>query len=239
MIRVAAFYHFTNFPDFRSWQKPLLDVCSKNEIKGTILLAEEGINSTLAGGRDGVQAVLDFIRADDRFANMLHKDSSAESMPFKRLKVRLKKEIVTLGVKVDPRTSVGTYVAPKDWNRLISDPEVVVVDTRNSYEYEVGTFQNSIDPQTNNFGEFPEFVDSKLSSHKDKKIAMFCTGGIRCEKATSLLLEKGFREVYHLEGGILKYLEEIPKEQSLWQGECFVFDERQGLELGLKIKQKP
>jgi len=236
-IVVAALYKFASLPDFKDMQVPLLAQCNEHGIKGTLLLAQEGINGTVAGSRDGIDALLQYLRTDERLADIDHKESFAETMPFYRMKVRLKKEIVTLGVPgIDPNKKVGTYVPPKRWNSLISDPDVLVVDTRNAYEYEIGTFKGAIDPHTETFREFPEFVHKNLDPAKHKKVAMFCTGGIRCEKASAYMLEQGFEEVYHLQGGILKYLEEVPAEESLWEGECFVFDQRvavkQGLELG-------
>lgn len=236
-IVVAALYKFASLPDCKSLQPPLLAECNKYGIKGTLLLAQEGINGTVAGSREGIDALLLYLRSDERLADIDHKESYAETMPFYRMKVRLKKEIVTLGVPgIDPNKKVGTYVRPKEWNSLISDPDVVVVDTRNAYEYEIGTFKGAIDPHTETFREFPAFVHNHLDPSKHKKVAMFCTGGIRCEKASAYMLEQGFEEVYHLQGGILKYLEEVPAEESLWEGECFVFDQRvavrQGLELG-------
>ncbi|HZV61702.1 MAG TPA: rhodanese-related sulfurtransferase [Methylophilaceae bacterium] len=236
-IVVAALYKFASLPDFKDMQAPLLAQCNEYGIKGTLLLAQEGINGTVAGSRDGIDALLQYLRTDERLADIDHKESFAETMPFYRMKVRLKKEIVTLGVPgIDPNKKVGTYVPPKRWNSLISDPDVLVVDTRNAYEYEIGTFKGAIDPHTETFREFPEFVHKNLDPAKHKKVAMFCTGGIRCEKASAYMLEQGFEEVYHLQGGILKYLEEVPAEESLWEGECFVFDQRvavkQGLELG-------
>lgn len=233
-IIVAALYKFIHLPDFRELRAPLLDVCRKNHVRGTLLLAEEGINGTVAGTRDGIGAVLDYLRQDVRFADLEHKESRVDSMPFYRMKVKLKKEIVTMGVPaVNPRRKVGVSVDPAQWNKLISDPEVLVVDTRNQYEYAIGTFRNAVSPHTSTFREFPAFVQEKLDPHAHKKIAMFCTGGIRCEKATSYLLEQGFNEVYHLRGGILKYLEDVKPEENLWQGECFVFDGRVAVDQNL------
>ncbi|HEY8084533.1 MAG TPA: rhodanese-related sulfurtransferase [Methylophilaceae bacterium] len=236
-IIIAALYKFAKLPDYRELQPKLLDFCLLQKLKGTLLLAEEGINGTVAGSRSGIDALMTFLKADIRLQDLEHKESFAEKTPFYRMKVRLKKEIVTLGVPgISPTNKVGTYVAPQDWNALISDPDVVLIDTRNSYEHDIGTFRGALDPHTTTFREFPEYVDKNLDPLKHKKVAMFCTGGIRCEKASSLMMELGFEEVYHLQGGILKYLEEVPTEQSLWQGECFVFDQRvavgQGLELG-------
>lgn len=226
-IVVAALYQFAPLDDCAPLRDALEGVCEAHGIKGTLLLAPEGINGTIAGTRDGIDGVLAWLRSDPRLAKMEHKESLHDTQPFYRMKVRLKKEIVTLGVPgIDPNVRVGHYVAPKDWNALIQDPDVVVVDTRNHYEFEVGTFQGAIDPETTSFREFPDYVDQQLDPARHKKVAMFCTGGIRCEKATSLMLAKGFEEVFHLQGGILKYLEEVPASESLWEGECFVFDER-------------
>lgn len=232
---VAALYKFVSLPDYKLLQEPLLKLCKENNIKGTLLLAEEGINGTVAGPRAGINALNVFFNNDDRFHQLEYKESFAEKMPFFRIRVRLKKEIVTLGKpEADPSKLVGTYVAPEDWNALIEDPEVVVLDTRNIYEVGVGTFKNAVNPNTVNFRDFPEFVADNLDKTKHKKVAMFCTGGIRCEKASSYMMTQGFEEVYHLKGGILKYLEEVPKEQSLWDGECFVFDQRVSVSHGLE-----
>lgn len=232
---VAAFYKFIKLPDFAEMQNPLLSFCEAQGIKGTILLASEGINGTIAGSRQGLDSVLAYLRSDNRLSDLEHKESSAEEPPFERMKVRLKKEIVTLGLpEVSPTKKVGTYVSPKDWNAIVSDPEVIVIDTRNAYEVNIGTFKHAINPKTHSFREFPEYVRQNLDPNKHKKVAMFCTGGIRCEKASSYMLGQGFEEVYHLKGGILKYLEEVPKEQSLWEGECFVFDERIAVQHGLE-----
>jgi len=233
-VVVAALYQFAPLHDFSDLRAPLLEVCAAHAVKGTLLLAPEGINGTIAGSRVGVDAVLGWLRNDPRLSTLAHKESRHRDQPFYRLKVRLKKEIVTLGVPdVDPNVRTGTYVAPRDWNELIADPEVVVVDTRNDYEVAVGTFRGARDPETRSFREFPAYVRKYLNPGEHKKVAMFCTGGIRCEKATSLLLAEGFDQVYHLRGGILKYLEEIPPEESLWEGECFVFDERVAVGHGL------
>lgn len=233
-IEVAAFYQFAPLPEFAALQAPIRDVCEENGVRGICLLAAEGINGTLAGSPQGLAAAMAGMRACSGL-ELPSKASFAAEMPFKRLKVRLKKEIVTLGKHADPNARVGQYVAPKDWNALISDPDVIVVDTRNHFEYQAGTFKGAIDPETKSFGEFPDYVAAKLADKKDKRIAMFCTGGIRCEKATAFLLDQGFDQVFHLQGGILKYLEEVPEEQSLWQGGCFVFDERVALGHGLKV----
>ena len=227
LIVVAAMYKFVNLPDCNELQTALLSLCQSQNIKGTILLAQEGINGTIAGSRQQIDAVLAFLRNDSRFADIEYKESYTEIPPFERLKIKLKPEIVTLGLpEVNPNEQVGTYVKPEDWNELISNPEVTVIDTRNDYEVTIGTFKGAENPQTQIFRDFPEYVQKHLDTNKHKKVAMFCTGGIRCEKASSYLLSQGFAEVYHLQGGILKYLEEIPPEESLWEGECFVFDER-------------
>lgn len=232
---VAALYHFVSFSRFADFREPLQAICDTNGVKGTLLLAHEGINGTIAGTEEGIAAVLACLRAQPEFAGLVHKESRASAMPFLRMKVRLKKEIVTMGVEnIDPKKVVGTYVEPKDWNALISDPETLVIDTRNDYETAIGLFQGAVDPKTKTFREFPEWVRNNSGLHNKPKIAMYCTGGIRCEKATAFMKEQGFEEVYHLKGGILKYLEEIPPEESLWQGACFVFDERVSVTHGLK-----
>ncbi|MBD2335541.1 rhodanese-related sulfurtransferase [Calothrix sp. FACHB-156] len=235
LLVVVALYKFISLPDFADKQEPLLSYCQQQGIKGTILLAEEGINGTIAGSRQAVDAVLEFLRSDARLADIEYKESYATTPPFERMKVRLKSEIVTLGLpEVDPNEKVGIYVDPKEWNQIISDPEVTVIDTRNDYEVKIGTFTRAQNPQTHIFREFPEYVHQNLDPEKHKKVALFCTGGIRCEKASSFMLSQGFAEVYHLKGGILKYLEEVPAEESLWQGECFVFDERIAVRHGLE-----
>jgi UPF0176 protein len=232
---VATFYKFVALPNFLEIQKLLLEYCQSQEIKGTILLAKEGINGTIAGTRQAVDRILAYLRSHLVFADLEHKESVAATLPFARLKVRLKKEIVTLGIsEVNPSQQVGTYVAPQDWNNIISDPEVTVIDTRNQYEVEIGTFKRAINPKTQSFREFPQYIAENIDPQQHPKIAMFCTGGIRCEKASSYLLSRGFKEVYHLKGGILKYLEKIPSEESLWLGECFVFDERVTVKEGLE-----
>lgn len=226
-IVVAALYKFVSLPDYQELQEPLLAYCVEQGIKGTLLLAAEGINGTVAGSREGIDNLLAHLKADERLAELSHKESFYEELPFYRMKVKLKKEIVTMGVEgIDPRHVVGTYVKPKDWNALISDPDVVLVDTRNDYEVELGTFKNAVNPKTDSFREFPDYVADNMDPTKQKKVAMFCTGGIRCEKSTAFMKEQGFDEVYHLEGGILQYLEDVPEEESLWQGECYVFDNR-------------
>jgi UPF0176 protein len=236
-VVVAALYEFVTLKDFRALREPLLDCCQRAEIKGTILLAREGINGTIAGSRDGIDQVLAYLRSDSRFASLVHKESYDDHMPFYRMKVKLKNEIVTMGVDgIDPNELVGRYVKPADWNALVNDPDVIVLDTRNDYEVGIGTFKGSLDPKTTTFRGFPEFVRENLDPSRNKKVAMFCTGGIRCEKASAFMLNEGFEEVYHLEGGILKYLEDIPADESTWEGECFVFDNRvavnQALEKG-------
>lgn len=237
-VSVAALYRFARFEDFQSLREPLARLCEENGIKGTLLLAREGINGTIAGPAEGIAKVLEHVRSLPDCAELDVKMSSADVMPFHRMKVRLKKEIVTMGEPdIDPRASVGTYVDPHDWNALISDPDTIVIDTRNDYEVAVGTFTRAIDPKTSSFREFPEWFrserDKLLGTGKTPKVAMFCTGGIRCEKSTAFLKQEGIDEVYHLKGGILKYLETVPADESLWQGECFVFDERVTIGHGL------
>jgi len=228
-ILVAALYKFVEIDDLLSLQSDLHEICEKNNIMGTILIANEGINGTISGKTNEINQTISLLKSDKRFANIEIKYSSTNKQPFHRMKVRLKKEIVTIGLpEINPNKKVGTYVKPDDWNDLISDPNVVVIDTRNKYETKIGSFQNALDPETSSFREFPDWVKKFKSSKENanKKIAMFCTGGIRCEKASSLMKEEGFEDVYHLQGGILKYLETIDKENSLWNGECFVFDQR-------------
>jgi UPF0176 protein len=232
----AALYKFVSLSDYQALQKPILAFCVKHNIKGTLLLALEGINGTIAGKPEDIHAVLDYLRQDARFSDLEHKESYADSHPFYRMKVKLKKEIVTMGVAgVNPNNVVGTYVKPEDWNALISDPDVILLDTRNDYETHIGTFRGAIDPKTTTFREFPAFVEQNLDKTRHKKVAMFCTGGIRCEKASSYMKQQGFEAVYHLQGGILKYLETVPEEESLWEGECFVFDQRVGVKHGLAV----
>nr|WP_105427466.1 rhodanese-related sulfurtransferase [Neorhizobium tomejilense] len=232
---VAALYHFARFDRYESFREPLQAFCDENGIKGTLLIAREGINGTVAGSDVAISGLLAYLRAQPEFASLEHKESRASKMPFLRMKVRPKKEIVTMGVEdIDPKRIVGTYVEPKDWNALISDPETIVIDTRNDYETAIGIFKGAVDPQTKTFREFPDWVKNNTGLHNKPKIAMYCTGGIRCEKATAFMKEQGFDEVFHLKGGILKYLEEVPAEESLWEGACFVFDERVSVEHGLK-----
>ncbi|TGD71941.1 rhodanese-related sulfurtransferase [Mangrovimicrobium sediminis] len=226
-VVVAALYRFVTLDDYRDLREPLLNRCLEAGTRGTLLLAREGINGTIAGSREAIDAVLAYLRSDPRLAQLEHKESSDDSMPFLRMKVKLKREIVTMGVDgIDPNRLVGTYVKPAQWNALIDDPEVLLLDTRNDYECAIGTFRGARDPQLNSFREFPDYVRRELDPARHRKVAMFCTGGIRCEKASAWMLEQGFEEVYHLEGGILKYLEEVPEARSSWQGECFVFDNR-------------
>ena len=226
-IVVCALYKFVTLEKFQDLRQPLLKVMEYNNIRGTLLLASEGINGTVAGNRKGIDMLMAWFEKDGRLGNIVTKESFEASNPFYRTKVKLKKEIVTMGIEgIDPKQVVGTYIKPKNWNALISDPDVVLVDTRNDYEVKVGTFEGALNPNTTNFREFPKYVSDNLDPKANKKVAMFCTGGIRCEKSTAYLKEQGFDEVYHLQGGILKYLEEVPEEDTMWQGECFVFDNR-------------
>ena len=236
----TAMYHFVSLPHFETLREPLLQFCVSKNIKGTLLLADEGINGTLAGSEKSILEFLHFLKNDSlfegNFKKLGHKESWSNKHPFYRMKVKLKKEIVTLGVPgVSPSKIVGKYVKPQDWNAIISDPEVILIDTRNDYEYSIGTFKNAINPKTTTFREFPKYVKTHFDPKKHKKVAMFCTGGIRCEKASSFMMNEGFDEVYHLEGGILKYLEEVNPDESLWQGECFVFDQRVAIKHGLEV----
>lgn len=236
MITVAALYQFTRFDDPVSLRGPLLDLCRTEGVRGTLLLAKEGINGTIAGSRAGIDAVLDHIRRLPGCAGLEWKESHAEEMPFGRMKVRLKREIVTMGIEtVDPNAHVGRYVAPRDWNALISASDVAVIDTRNDYEVAIGTFAGAVDPGIRTFRDFPDWWRANRAAFEGKRIAMFCTGGIRCEKSTSFLVGEGVEEVLHLQGGILKYLEEIPEGDSLWQGDCFVFDQRVSVSHGLAV----
>lgn len=224
---VCALYQFTPVDDPAGLQAPLRQVMLDNDVRGTLILAAEGINGTVAGPRAGIDALLDWLRAQPPFTGLSHKESLSEQPPFRRTRVKLKREIVTMGVPgIDPRASAGTYLDAAQWNTLLDDPEVLLIDTRNDYEYRVGSFQNAVNPGTRSFREFPAFVQQHLDKGKHRKVAMFCTGGIRCEKSTAYLKGQGFEEVYHLRGGILKYLEDTDSENSRWQGECFVFDER-------------
>jgi UPF0176 protein len=224
---VASLYYFTKLDDFQALQEPLLNKLMSLGVKGTLLLAHEGINGTVAGTQTSIDDLLEWIKSDSRLSNLDAKFSFDEQMPFYRTRVKLKKEIVTMGIEdIDPTNSSGTYVSPEDWNDLISDPDIILVDTRNNYESAIGSFKNSIIPNTSSFREFPDYSSNHLSSFKKRKVAMFCTGGIRCEKSTAYLKQQGFTEVYHLQGGILNYLEKIPESETLWEGECFVFDNR-------------
>jgi len=235
MYTIAALYHFARFDDPATLRGPLFSLCQDNGISGILLLAKEGINGTIAGPRDGIDAVLAHIRSLPGCAELVHKESSSSYQPFGRLKVRLKKEIVTMGQPdVDPCAQVGNYVDPADWNDLIQSPDVAVIDTRNDYEVAIGTFEGAVDPKTTSFRDFPAWWEENKHRFHNKKVAMFCTGGIRCEKSTNFLLGQGVEDVYHLKGGILKYLEEVPQEQSTWQGECFVFDGRVSVGHGLE-----
>ena len=233
--RVAALYKFTSLPDYTNLREPLQNMCDLYAVKGTLLLALEGLNGTIAGENNDIANIISFLRADPRLADLDVKYSHAEEMPFYRMKVRLKREIVTMGVDgVDPNKTVGTYVDPDDWNALITDPDTILIDTRNDYEVGIGTFQGALNPNTKTFREFPDWVETNRCSLNKPKVAMFCTGGIRCEKASSFMLENGFDDVYHLKGGILKYLETQPETQSLWEGDCFVFDQRVAVTHGLE-----
>jgi UPF0176 protein len=234
-IVVWALYEFVHLPDYKALKLPLLKICEKNRLRGTILLAEEGINGTLAGNLSGLNSLMLYLRGDERFVNIEYKESLAAENPFYRMKVKLKKEIVSMGIDdIRPHQSSGIRVEAQDWNQLISDPDVLLIDTRNQYEIEVGSFTKAASPETDTFREFPDYVEKKLQSYKHKKIAMYCTGGIRCEKASAYMRQQGFDSVYQLNGGILKYLEEVDSTQSLWQGECFVFDGRVAVDQGLK-----
>lgn len=226
-VIITALYHFVILDNYKELKKPLLDLMLKHNIKGTLLLAKEGINGTVASSLKSQEILLTWLKKDPRLTELRYKCSYDDEMPFYRSRVKLKKEIVTMGVEgIDPNHVVGTYVKPEDWNALISDPDVILIDTRNEYETSIGSFKYALDPKTETFREFPNYVKDNLSPTKNKKVAMFCTGGIRCEKSTAYLKEQGFDEVYHLQGGILKYLETVPKDKSLWEGECFVFDNR-------------
>ena len=226
-IIIASFYKFVSLENFETLREPMLAKMQEINIKGTILLASEGVNGSFAGNREQMDLFYEFIRQDTRFADLNFKETFDKENPFEKTKVKLRKEIVTMGINgIDPLKSVGTYLTPEEWNELISDPDVVLIDTRNDYEYGLGTFKNAINPNTENFRNFPEYVQEHLLDKKDKKIAMFCTGGIRCEKSTAYLKDLGFENVFHLHDGILNYIEKIPKEQSLWEGQCFVFDNR-------------
>src|ERR1700674_4404062 len=237
--KVAAFYQFAALPDFQELRGPLRAICADLKLKGSVLLAHEGINGTLAGSADAITALVEELRRGDLFGGRLDnlelKFSAAQAMPFRRLKIRLKKEIVPLGeASADPTRQVGIYVDPADWNDLIAAPDTLVIDTRNAFEVAMGTFTGAVDPGIKSFGQFKDFAAQNLDPARHRRVAMFCTGGIRCEKASAYLLSRGFTEVYHLKGGILKYLEGVPESQSRWRGECFVFDDRVALGHGLR-----
>ncbi|WP_299501178.1 rhodanese-related sulfurtransferase [uncultured Roseobacter sp.] len=235
MYTIAALYHFTRFDDPDALRPDLLALCNAQGVQGTLLLAKEGVNGTIAGSRKGIDAVLAHLRALPGCSDLEWKEATSDHAPFGKMKVRLKREIVTMGQPdVDPRARVGHYVDPQDWNALISAPDVAVIDTRNDYEVAIGTFDGAIDPKTESFGDFPAWWEANKERFHNKKIAMFCTGGIRCEKSTNYLLGQGVDEVYHLKGGILKYLEEVPEEETRWNGSCFVFDNRVSVEHGLR-----
>lgn len=238
MFAICALYQFIRLDNFKEFRSPLHMLMLDLEIKGTLLLALEGLNGTVAGTQDAIDKLLAFLENDGRFNRLEIKFSYSEKLPFKRLKVKLKKEIVTLGLEhIDPLSSVGTYVEPKDWNALINDSDVILIDTRNNYEYGIGSFKGAINPNTKTFREFPAYTKKNLEQYRDKKVAMFCTGGIRCEKSTAYLKSQGFKTVYHLSGGVLKYLEEVDEADSLWEGECFVFDERVAVKHNLEQGQ--
>ena len=235
LCKIAAFYHFTELPDYDAWAESMVEHGLKVGLRGTLIFAPEGVNSTCAGSPKAIDATIALLQSDARFEGISVKYSYADFNPFPKFKVKKKPEIVTFRQEgADPRELVGTYLEPREWNDLISDPEVITVDTRNDYEFNVGQFKGAINPKTDDFTEFAEFVDAHLASKKDKKIAMYCTGGIRCERSTAYLKKKGFKEVYHLKGGILRYLEKMPQDQSLWEGDCFVFDYRVAVDHELK-----
>ncbi len=226
-VVVSALYRFAYFPDFESFRQPLLDLMLEQQVRGTLLLAAEGVNGTIAGTRKGIDTVIGWLQQDERFAELETRESFVSENPFYRTRVKLKKEIVTMGVEnIDPNEIVGTYVDASEWNDLINDPDVLLLDTRNQYEVEIGTFEGAVNPRTDSFHEFPDYVKRNLDPKRHKKVAMFCTGGIRCEKSTAFLKQQGFENVFHLQGGILKYLESVPESETKWQGECFVFDNR-------------
>ena len=237
-ILVATFYKFFKVDDLVALQDQLYSICNKNNVMGTILIANEGVNGTISSKPREIEKTLISIQKDDRFSEIEIKYSSTNKQPFHKMRVRLKKEIVTIGLpEINPNKTVGTYVKPEQWNDIISDPDVILIDTRNKFEIKIGSFKNALDPRTTSFRDFPEWVKKfkQDKTNTNKKIAMYCTGGIRCEKASSLMKEEGFNEVYHLQGGILKYLEQVEKEKSLWEGECFVFDDRVCLTENLEV----
>jgi UPF0176 protein len=232
-FRIIAFYHFFDFPHYASRRADILEFMKARDIKGSILIAAEGMNGTVAGSHDAIDALIGFLQRDIIGGGVLnYKESASDTPPFPRTKVRLKKETISLGEPANPH-HVGEYVSAHEWNALIQDPDTIVLDTRNAYETHLGTFEGAIDPDIQNFKQLPAFIRDKLGDKKDAKIATFCTGGIRCEKLTSWMLDQGFKNVYHLQGGILKYLEDVPPEQSTWQGECYVFDKRIAVGHGL------
>jgi len=234
-ITIVSLYKFVNISDLETFRKELLAECNNLAIKGTFIIAAEGINGTIAGTGKNIETIIKFLISDDRFADIECKYSFDNKIPFYRMKVKIKDELIPIGVEgVDPREVVGTYVRPDEWNKLVEDPDVLLIDVRNQYEIEVGSFKGALNPETDNFRYFPEFVENNLNPDENKKVAMFCTGGIRCEKASSYMLSKGFKEVFHLKGGILKYLEDVSKEKSLWDGECFVFDNRTSVDHDLQ-----
>ena len=234
--QVTTFYRFIAVEHLAQKQQAWQSFCQMHQLKGTILLATEGVNATIAGLSSSVETVVDKIQQDLGIDRFTRRDAWVEKLPFQRMKVKIKPEIVTLGLPdVNPNDQVGTYVDPQQWNQLLQDPSVTVIDTRNDYEVAIGTFQGAINPHTQHFRAFPEYVQQQLDPQQTHKVAMFCTGGIRCEKATAYLRQQGFGEVYHLQGGILHYLETMPPENSLWQGECFVFDERVAVQNGLEV----
>lgn len=233
MFSVMAFYAFANWPTFADHRSQLVDLCEQQDLAGSILLAPEGVNGTVSGTDEGLNALLTELRSITPFSDLTPKYSTSDHRPFRKMKVRLKKEIVTLGIDNIDVTNTGIYVPAEDWDTLISDPDVILIDTRNDYEIEIGTFPGAINPLTEAFGEFPEWVEKNLDAGAKPKVAMFCTGGIRCEKASAFLRAKGFDEVYQLQGGILKYLEDIPPEDTNWLGDCYVFDERVSVKPGL------
>lgn len=234
-VIIASFYKFVPLDNYEEMRAPLLAQMIAHRIKGTIILASEGINGSFAGTPDDMDAFYQVVHKDPRLADLRFKETFDAENPFEKTKVKLRKEIVTMGIKeVNPLETVGTYLEPEQWNELLQESDVVVIDTRNDYEFSLGTFKGAINPNTDNFRNFPEYVQNELVEHKDKKIAMFCTGGIRCEKSTAYLKELGFEKVYHLQDGILNYLEKIPQEQSMWEGQCFVFDNRVAVDADLK-----
>lgn len=231
---IAALYKFARLDDYKKMREPLLKKMRNFDIKGTLLLASEGINGTISGTRKNIDTILDYLESDERLAGLQHKEYYSDEHAFYRTKVKLKKEIVTMGVEdIDPTKHAGTYLSPEKWNQLLNEPDVILIDTRNHYEVKIGSFKGAVNPEIKSFRDFPEWIDKNLDSTKHKKVAMFCTGGIRCEKSTSLLNKKGFEDVFHLQGGVLKYFEEIDNEKSKWNGECFVFDQRVSVDQNL------